>query len=219
MDPDVLWTREQHDELQHRIDAVFRSHPAVLVDPRTVSQSRVGYLGDPFAPVWFVAENPSLTQVERAKDSTPNSQWNTSPGNKCFREQLLNHGFRTGTAEGSGGWHCYITNVIKSVERAKDWEARRDSSGQELAEWWAPVLRRELELGRPKIVVSVGNDADRWLNHLLQQKLIPSLPCRMKVWHYSYVGMRPRGHRPKGAHETIEEWSAQFAKVVESLRG
>jgi len=27
MDPDILWTREQHDELHNRIGVVFDDHP------------------------------------------------------------------------------------------------------------------------------------------------------------------------------------------------
>ena len=50
----------------------------------------------------------------------------------------------------------------------------------------------KLELGRPRIVVSVGDDADRLLDHLLRRALIPPPPLLMKVAHHAYIGSRAR---------------------------
>lgn len=83
------------------------------------------------------------------------------------------------------------------------------------------MLAWELELGRPKIVVSVGDKADRLLNHLLRCKLIPPLPLRMKVDHYSYIGSRPDARTGLGPRhpERIVAWSEQFAAVRAALGG
>jgi hypothetical protein len=109
---------QQHEiyerELPVRIDAVFRAHPE-LYDHRRDYPWLIACLGDPFAPVWFVAENPSLTQVARALARTPEDQWNVSPGDKLFRRQLVKHGFKHGGVDEPGGWHCYITDTIKSA--------------------------------------------------------------------------------------------------------
>ena len=77
-------------ESPRRIAAVFESNPE-LYDHRAQFPWVLACLGDPFAPVWFVAENPSLTQVERALDSTPEDQWNVSIGDKLFRDK---YGYR-----------------------------------------------------------------------------------------------------------------------------
>jgi hypothetical protein len=116
-------------------------------------------LGDPFASVWFIAENPSLTQMERVLHATPEDQWNVSIGDKLFRQQLVAHGFKTGTIDSRGGWRCYITDVVKSVDRAGAWNKRPEAERAKIAEAWAPVLAWELKLGQPKIVVSVGGKA------------------------------------------------------------
>jgi hypothetical protein len=114
--------------------------------------------------------------------------------------------------------------VIKSVARTKDWNELRRTERHKIAEIWAPVLRWELELGRPRVVVSVGNSADAFLNHLLSRGLIPSLPLRKEVWHYAYVGQKPDVRRqPDGTHlgpahpQRLAEWSEQFTAVSGAL--
>jgi hypothetical protein len=159
---------EYREGLPRQLDAVFRNH-AELYDHRDRFPWVLACLGDPFASVWFVAENPSLTQVERAVDSTPEDQWNVSIGDKLFRQQLVAHGFKTGTTDSPGGWRCYITDVIKSVDRVHEWNKLPERDRLRVAVAWAPVLAWELELGQPKIVVSVGGNADLLLNHLLRE--------------------------------------------------
>lgn len=208
------------EELPRRLEAVFHAHPE-LYDHRAQFPWVLACLGDPFAAVWFVAENPSLTQVERAVDSTPEDQWNVSVGDKLFREQLIAHGFKTGMADDVGGWRCYITDVVKSVDRVHEWNKLPQSERLLVADAWAPVLAWELELGQPSIVVSVGDKADRLLSHLLKRGLIPPLPRRMKVDHYSYIGSRPDTRTGLGPRhpDRIAAWSAQFAAVRATLDG
>jgi hypothetical protein len=119
-------------ELPRRLHAVFTANPA-MYDHRAQFPWVLACLGDPFAPVWFVAENPSLTQVERASNSTPEDQWNVSIGDKLFRQQLVAHGFKTGTTDSRGGWYCYITDVVKSVDRVTDWNNLPESERQRVA--------------------------------------------------------------------------------------
>jgi hypothetical protein len=211
---------DYREGLRRQLDAVFLGHPE-LYDHRVRFPWVLACLGDPFAPVWFVAENPSLTQVERSLDSTPEDQWNVSVGDKLFRQQLVAHGFKTGTTDSPGGWRCYITDVIKSVDRVHEWNKLSERERQKVAEAWAPLLAWELELGQPKIIVSVGAKADRLLNHLLQERLIPPLPRRLKVDHYSYIGSRPdaRTGLGPGHPDRIKAWSAQFAAVRAALNG
>lgn len=207
-------------ELPNQVDAVFGTHPE-LYDHRSAFPWLLACLGDVFAPVWFVAENPSLKQVERATDPTPDTQWSVSDGDKLFRQQLVAHGFKTGTVDSPGGWRCYITDVVKSVDRVHAWNKLPVSERRTVAELWASVLAWEFKIGQPKIVVSVGGKADDLLDHLLQTKLIPSLPRRMKIDHYSYIASRPDAVTRLGPlhPERVKAWSAQFGAVRAALDG
>jgi hypothetical protein len=102
-------------EIAARVDAVFASHPE-LRDHRREHPWVVGWLGDVSAPVWLVAENPSATQVDRIHFSTatPEAQWAASRGDRLLREARVEHGLKSGGLLEPGGWHCYITNVMKS---------------------------------------------------------------------------------------------------------
>ncbi len=218
---DLKSERERYErELPQRIEAVFASHPT-LYDHRSQFPGVLACLGDPSAPVWFVAENPSRTQVERAVSSSPEDQWNVSVGDKLFRQQLVSHGFKTGTADSPGGWRCYITDVVKSVDRVNAWSKLPESERRRVAELWAPVLAWELELGQPKIVVSVGASAGGLLDHLLHRRLIPALPLRKKVHHYAYIGSYPdsRTRLGRGHPDRVAAWSDQFAAVRAALDG
>jgi Uracil DNA glycosylase superfamily len=214
-----LKTAEPHAnferELRRRIGAVFHSHPE-LYDHRPKFPWLVGCLGDIGAAAWFVAENPSLTQMERAVDATPNRQWNVSAGDKLFREQLVKHGFKTGAPESPGGWRCYITDVIKSADHVIDWTKRPSAERRRIAEAWAPVLAWELRRGRPRVVATVGAEADRLLTYLRRRDLIPSLPQRVRIDHYTYVASRPDARTGLGPRhpKRIATWSDRFAEIA-----
>ena len=116
---------EFSEGLTSQIDDVFRLNRK-LIDHRNAHPWLLGALGDPDSGIWFVAENPSLRQVERARNPdggvpTPEAQWFASKGDTLLRETLVLHGFKTGTVESLGGWKCYVTNVIKQADYAKDW--------------------------------------------------------------------------------------------------
>jgi hypothetical protein len=180
-----------------------------------------GWLGDPFAHVWFVAENPSLTQVEvvelRAGVPTVEDQWSVSRGDQLFRGMLVRHGYKRGNWSSPGGWRCYVTDVIKSADYAGKWSGLSRSDRIRVAEAWAPVLRNELEVGRPKVIVSLGDAARRFLDHLEAAGLIPTLPARHTVWHYSYLGSRP-DRAKRSLEERFEAWSEQFDQIRDALQ-
>lgn len=84
---------------------------------------------------------------------------------------------------------------------------------------WAPVLRWELETAKPKLLVSVGKQADRFLTRLEREGLLPSLPERACIPHYSFIAMRPdRQGRPAGDQERESEYAAQFAQIAQRAR-
>ena len=99
---------------------VFKSHPG-LYDHRLQHPRAIGGQGEPFAGIWFVAENPRLTHVERVRDPdggppTIEAQWWSSRGDKLLRGMLVKYGFKKGSIDSSGGWKCYIINVIKEAD-------------------------------------------------------------------------------------------------------
>ena len=151
-------------------DSVFRSHPEI-VDHRQEFPWLTACLGDPFAKAWFVAENPSLTPVRVSRATSPEHQWSGGRGADLLREMLAKHGFKTGGPFAAGGWRCYITDVIKSAAVVKEWNALPAESHQMTAEAWAPVLRYELEVGEPELLVVLGAKTERLLVHLERERL------------------------------------------------
>ena len=110
-----------YEGLKEKVGEVFDAH-AELPDHRQEFPWLIGSLGDPFSPVWFVAENPSITQVKMAVGSSPELQWSVSKGDRLFRRALAENGFKDGEPLEPGGWHCYITDVLKSAVKVKDWQ-------------------------------------------------------------------------------------------------
>jgi hypothetical protein len=73
-------------EIAARIDSVFAEHTE-LRDHRREHLWLTGWLGDVDATVWFIAENPSASQVDRIHSSTPtpDAQWAASRGDWLLR--------------------------------------------------------------------------------------------------------------------------------------
>jgi len=155
----------------------------------------VGYLGKRRSPVWFVAENPSLRGVvrihSRSSVSSKNLQWNAHAGDWLFREALVKAGLKKGNPRDHRGWECYITDVIKEPEVVKERnEKKRDPSyWRTQACQWLPVFLEELRLGRPRVLVAVGNPALKILKYWAEQGVL--LPRIEQIPHYSYVMFRP----------------------------
>jgi hypothetical protein len=203
-------------ELRLRSNAVYSANPD-LIDHRAEHPWVIGALGDINARVWFVAEAPSLTQAERAHADGPEHQWSVSRGDKLFRQMLVKHGFKNGNESSPGGWRCYITDVVKSLHRAGKWSKLSVEKQREIAAAWAPVLAWELETGRPELVVSVGDRTDDLLDYLLVEGLIPPIPKRTNIDHYTYVAMRPRGKLGPGHPIRVAEYDAAFAAIRADL--
>jgi uracil-DNA glycosylase len=206
--------RHFEQERARRVDRVFEQHPDLLYDHRETHPWLTGALGDPFAGVWFVAENPSLRQVERATLPTEESQWFVSRGDRLLRDLLVKHGFNNPPWDAPGGWRCYLTNVIKSADRAGRWNKTVRATQLRTAEAWAPVLAWELQQGRAQLVVALGRPAERFLTRFQRQGLLPALPARHCIPHYSYVAMRPRGSLGPMHPQRVAEYDQQFAEIA-----
>ena len=93
-----------------------------------------GFIGDIHAPVWFLAENPSLSQLDKQAmkhDLNENLQWNASKGDCLLREAITDANLKTGDPKKNEGWKCYISNVDKEPDiagkRNTEEEKRRES--------------------------------------------------------------------------------------------
>lgn len=89
-----------------------------------------GALGDHGADVMFVCENPSLSGLRAVVESPLggppdfDTQWTGNPANRRdrrFRKVLCDLGLKDGSIWEPGGWHCYITNVIKQAAIVSEW--------------------------------------------------------------------------------------------------
>jgi hypothetical protein len=200
----------------HMIDQVFKENPQIP-DFRINYPWCTGALGDPFAGIWFVAENPSLRMIEIVTNPdggppTAEAQWYASRGDKLFREMLVKHGYKQGSISSLGGWRCYITNVIKQAEYPKDWIEKPEIQRLKAAEIWAPVLNWELQYSKPRLVVIMGGRTESELNHLVKRGLV-KLPQTFQITHYAYIGQRAEGHLGPMHPERIKKYDKEFDQV------
>ena len=202
-------------ELERLIGDVFAAHPE-LRDHRPDFGWLTGCLGDPFAAVWLIAENPSLTQVRKAQAATVESQWSVSPGDLILRDALVAAGLKEGGPLEPGGWKCWITDVIKSADIVKEWRARPEAEQTAVAEAWAPVLRFELEQGQPKRLIVLGKKAEALLVHLERSGAIPARPPSTRIHHYSYIGSYPAGDLGPGHPDRLAAWTADLIEASRS---
>lgn len=208
--------------LAEKIDKVFDLIGSSSYDHRRKYPWLTGALGNPNSGIWFVAENPSKTQIERVRDPgggpmTPEAQWWSSQGDKLFREMLVKYKFKEGSIDSAGGWNCYITNVIKETDYAKRWHSKSQGDRNRIAEIWSSVLAWEFDYSKPKYVVIFGDEAEKLLKYLQSVNLI-SLPPYEKIYHYSYIGQYPDKHSLRPMHpERVAKYSEDFARIRDTF--
>lgn len=214
--------REFSQGLAEKIDQVFTHtrHPE-LYDHRKEYPWLTGSLGDPFSGIWFVGESPSLRMVERAKgphNTPPNeeAQWSASRGDKLFRKALVASGFKGGSVDSPGGWHCYITNVIKEADYTNRVREKPLQSREQAADMWFPVFEWELEHSCPLLIVAMGRQASHLLKYLLKRLARP--PQHIEMTHYAYVGQRARGHQGPMHPERVCEYYAEMGNIDRQFR-
>lgn len=207
-------------ELKQRIASVFNQYPE-RNDVRSRFPWVTGYLGNPFSRVFFIGEIPSLTTVERAtKDlglCTEEMQWNVSKGDKLFREMLTKYGFKQGSADSIGGWHCYITDIIKAAEYAQEWQKKAISERNRIADLWLPVLQWELQISNPYLVVAMGQKVASLLLYFKKARGLEMSNFEI-IDHYSYVALRPKGNLPPLHPTRVAEYEQQFKHLKGLLK-
>ena len=182
-----------------------------------------GSIGDIHAPVWFLAENPSLSRLEEKAEkgaSNENDQWNASAGDRLLRKAITEAGLKTGDPKKNEGWHCYISNVDKQPDIAGKRNAKKKELGKapylkQQAGIWYPVLQKQIDLGSPRIIVALGGDADYILRHM--RRLGLRAPKSEKIHHYTFIMNRPEttGKKRVQRHpERIKEYKEHIADIA-----
>ncbi len=157
-------------DLAIQIDIVFRSHSS-LFDHRREYPWLTGALGNPNSAIWFIAENPSLTQIERVQNPdggapTPEAQWWASRGDKLFRQMLVDHGFKKRSIDSPGDWNCYITNVVKETDYASRWREKTQEARNQAAEILVKCIGLGISEFQTKICGHSCGPAEILLDHL-----------------------------------------------------
>jgi hypothetical protein len=210
------------EQLDLQVSKVFEGLPGHR-DHRKKYPWLTGYLGDPFSRVWFLAENPSLSRVERITQR-PNYrpsldlQWSESPGDKLFRDMLVKYDFKLGEPMEPGGWRCYVTDIIKETDYVNSWRAKSQGERNRVAQAWAPVLTWELANSRPQLIVVMGKQTHRLLTHLASTLPDFKLPALEYLEHYSYIGSRAQGSLGPMHPTRVQKYDTDFQRIAEMFR-
>ena len=156
-----------------------------------------GALGMVPSDVMFICENPSLRGIGKAYVETIDggppdieAQWwgGSNDFAACrFRVALYQLNLKTTRERDRDGWECYVTNVIKQSNSAKEQEALASDVKQQQAWDWADVLQWELDYVKPKYVFCMGSNAFTYVHLLQRAEKITQFPV-YKLMHYSARG-------------------------------
>jgi hypothetical protein len=191
-------TSSEEAAIEAEIDKVFAANRRFRpYDHRKEYWWVKGYLGNITSKVMFLAENPSLRGIKRANKNPdlqdPELQWAVSRGDLIFRGALFKADFKAGGPTSKGGWHCYITNIVKMADVASNWKKRGDEDRWQIVKAFVPVLRKELELMKPDVIVVMGERPKQVFLRLQEMNLlqIPLSVKREYVTHYAWFNYIP----------------------------
>jgi hypothetical protein len=178
-----------------RIAAVFATPAArrlKLQDDRKTHPWVTGWIGDPNASVWFIGENSSNARIDHweaarpeGERATAEDQWKDSAGDRLFRSALVANKFKSGDPDAPGGWRCYVTDLLKSGVRVTDYNKLPYREKLAIAEAWMPVMQWQLEHGRPRLIVPMGQRVHQMLIDLTKRGLRLPADARIEpLMHY-----------------------------------
>lgn len=162
----------------------------------------------------FLAENPSLTQMEKVGPEVEdeNTQWNVSANDAVFRKALVESGFKDPPPEGSEGWHCYISDIVKCGEYRQRWKEMSLKERVKIARRCVSRhLSRELQIMKPLMVVLMGNAAE----YLFKETVGRFRGAEVrKIYHYTYVS-RFKNREYKDYVDGLREIKREYSRLRE----
>ncbi|MGI0078880.1 MAG: uracil-DNA glycosylase family protein, partial [Nitrososphaerales archaeon] len=119
--------------------------------------------GNPNASLVFIAEIANFSPAFRNCQEWQKA-WNLGKGDKTLREALHGTGFiPEGDDDGPWNWNCWLTNVAKCAEEDKKWkELRKEKKDEPIVVGSLRLLRKELQIISPKVVVLMGAEVQRY---------------------------------------------------------
>ena len=180
-------------------------------------------LGDLKASVWFLGEYPSRAAVakvvKKAKaddtDRTASLQWSCLDNSaNLWREAVTEAGLKVGKPCDDSGWNCYITNIIKEPQNPGEINTQSLLEIKKEAERWQSVLQLELCLGAPKVLVVMGERANKVLEHLKKNGL--RCPPTENIPSYAYIITKPDNKLKLGPRHParIENYKLRIAYIA-----
>lgn len=198
------------DDFTRNVWACKKANPCRL--PGAHYEWLAGFLGDAFSRIVFLAENPSLRQMEKigpeVKDA--NYQWNVSSHDAIFRRALVESGFKDPPPESQEGWHCYISDIVKCGSYPDEW--RKNISRIKIAKRCVQRhLSQEIQMLDPVMIVLMGAATaslfGQTVGHLHGVKI-----CR--IHHYAYVS-RFRNREYRRHVENLKDIRAEYVRLID----
>ena len=140
--------------------------------------------------VMFVCESPGPSAAP-GSPTTPERCWSITPRDRRFQEVRKKYGPES----------CYLTNTVKCGVR----RGRQHSPSE--VEACKLFLVREIDLVKPQVIVTVGNNAERTLReYVLRPDLLPRPPRLFRITHYSC------------RRNVWKAWDNEFPRLIELLK-
>lgn len=175
----------------------------------------LGCYGNPNAETVFLAEIPSLRGMAIGLEAYKNvgawrSNWKVSDSDLMFRVALHEGDFikEDPVNDEPWTWDCWITDFVKCGASTLQWNRiKREGTNSEIMKESADLLKKELDILRPKRIVFVGGPAKSHFNKHYKPRY-GSLPWD-EVKHYSYRGKTV---------QNIEEYYEEFRNLRKKIK-
>lgn len=178
-------------------------------------------------PIWFTPLNPIKWIVLLSQDPMPRSKWY----NDC-RDAVCSSPFglhtRTWRERGNGGgriWGLvknltqnnigvYLTDIRKFYFRTSDEKRKYIAPSNEIIEIYRSLLLEELEIIKPNIIVTLGNQSASALSDLINLKITPKI---LNLPHFSgqaQGAIKEFFNIPKDEKSTIEKQVLSYTTFI-----
>ena len=105
-------------------------------------------------------------------------------------------------------------NVIKEADYTKNLQSKSPEERFRSAEIWAGVLNWELKTTKPKLVVIMGRQTEKLINHLASHGFV-RLPKVQEIASYAYIGQRAEGKLGPMHPIRVQAYDREFAAIRE----